>query len=195
MKQDEKLNESSELRNNDISESGSWRPRPNTKTKFNVSKIISVVVVCIIVLGLISYYFLPGAPFFGLHSSNQVATPTEGAIEKEEPPIVVGEYNDSNEIKILKQEALALFGEQIQAYFFQDPEVETKINDFENKMNEIVQAIYEYYVTNKNGGWEKAEFSFIDFLQKLDYEGVRLKQSSVPYYLDRLKALEDNNEE
>jgi len=194
VKQDEKPYGNLEFDDAELSESGTWTPRPKSKTKSNIPKIISIVVVCIVVVGLISYYFLPGAPFFGSHSLNQEATPIDNSIG-EESPIVVGEYDDPKEITALKEEAMTLFGEQIQAYFYQDPEVETKINDFESKMNEIVQATHEYYVIQGNGGWEKAEFSFIYFLQKLDYEGVRLKQSSVPYYLDRLKALEVNNEE
>ncbi|MDD4028713.1 MAG: hypothetical protein PHI40_01795 [Caldisericia bacterium] len=195
MKQVETPYETTDIEDLDISESGSWRPRPKTK-KSTSTKFVSIVVVCIIVLGLLSYYVYSQTNFFSSIAPDNPSQQTEeeGMVE-ESQPIVVGEYSDSAELTALKEEAFTLFGEQIQAYFYQDPEVETKINEFEEKLNEIVQKTYDYYVAENNGGWSNAENSFIDFLQNLDYEGVRLKQSSVPYYLERLQALEGTNEE
>jgi hypothetical protein len=189
VKQMETPYENTDIEELETIESGSWKPRPKTK-KSIATKFFSIVVVCIIVVGMLSYYIYSHTGFFSSFVQKNQSQQTEVVLDEEEP-IVVGDYSDPSSINALKEEAYNLFGEQIQAYFFQDPEVETKINNFEEKLNEIVQETYEYYVVNENGGWEEAENSFIDFLQNLDYEGVRLKSSSVPYYLERLQALGD----
>jgi len=124
-------------------------------------------------------YFSSKGEVETVENSNQNTTITQ--------EIVVGDYEDTDEITSLKQEAGVLFGEQIQAYFLDDPNKDEKIEEFENKMNQIMVATRQHYVLENNGGWETADSSFVDFLRNLKYEdAIPLSKESIPFYLEKL---------
>ena len=159
----------------------SWKPRPTEKkSKSTLWILISIVVLVVLVACFIWFGYNHNKDNQGKVNDTNHDT----AITQE---IIVGDYADTDEIISLKQDANILFGEQIQAYFLDDPNKDEKIEEFETKMNQIMEATHSYYVVEKNGGWEVADSSFVDFLKNLKYEdAIPLSEESIPYYLEKL---------
>ena len=137
-----------------------WRPRPKEKK----SKLAVWIIVSLVLIALILGFVL-----MGRFSNKNISETNENSDQNTTitQEIVVGDYADTVEIETLKQEADVLFGEQIQAYFLDEPNKDEKIEEFENKMNQIMLATHQYYVLEGNGGWETADSSFVDFLKNL----------------------------
>jgi flagellar basal body-associated protein FliL len=161
-------------------EDNSWKPRPKEKKSKLAVWIVVIIILVALILGFVMMgYFSSNGKVETVENSNQSTTITQ--------EIVVGDYEDTDEIKTLKQEASVLFGEQIQAYFLDDPNKDEKIEEFENKMNQVMVATHQYYLLENNGGWEIADSSFVDFLRNLKYEdAIPLSEESIPYYLEKL---------
>ena len=173
-----KMNEDQTVKN--FESSGDWKPRPKTK-KPAIGIWILVIIVIVAMLSIYLFWNFTAADFSDNNSSQTIQKTSQ---------ITVGPYKDSDELIALKEEADILFVEQIKAILFNDPDKDNKMNDFDSKLNQVIEVTWQYYVLDGNGGWKEADNSFTDFLQNMKYEDfVPLSEDAVLYYLERLHSL------